>query len=655
MKGRIVLQNRQELEDIVNSVTNAAREQEKKRAEAEAAAAAAAEAAAAEQAAAAAEEAAPQPTPAQEDKMAAIKAALAHNNEEEEPAAQPLSHEELKPLHRINEHRQETRKAAADTTEIPALRPASHATVKPASEKDTQPHHTPVKSVKPAAKKAGAPATGKKSGKKGTKPAKKTKAPKPVSGNPKKPLIYAGGIGASVLVACLIGFVVVAGTYKGKFLPNTLVNTVDVAGMTTEEASYTLIKNMNAGDLHLLDHNGKEVVFNAADFDASYSVPNGALAEAADENPYTWVGKLFGSSEYQITYDYHYNADKLRKLIKNYDWGDAVSTDAHIVRQENGDFTIEKETLGDQFDVDILMNYLGEQLADGKVILNMDESGCYGPYMAQVTADTLQGELELYNSYAKCNITFDFDDRKKKVDSAMIVDWIMTLPDGSVMKDHDGGLLFDRDKVGAFVQQMAAETDTWGTSRSFYATLDGWITVPWNGDYSSTYGWLIDQDATIDQLIELMREGKSATVEPVYKQKGLVRGADDIGTTYVEVDISAQHMWVYKNNVVVLESDIVSGTETDKERRTPRGICQIWSHESPRKLGTYAVQGYECWVDYWMPFNYLGCGFHDLSRSRYGGSIYMYNGSHGCINLPHSVAKEMYNITFNGMPAIIHD
>lgn len=630
------MQDQNELEEIVNSVTNAAREAEK------------------ENAVPAEEPAAPEN---REDKMAKIRAALAKANDEEDDAPQrPVSHEELKPLKRINEKNLEAKNAAAETEVIPALRPAQSA--KPAAEKSA-----PNAPKKPGAKKAvSGKAKTKNAGKKGKKAAKTAKTPKTpktrkplYTGNPRTPLIYAGGIGAALLVACALSFVVVAGTYKGKFLPNTLINTIDVAGMTTEEASYTLLHNQHAGDLRLTDHNGKEVIFNAADFDASYSIPTGALNEAAEESPYSWFNKLFGSTEYKISYDYNYNPDKLRALLQNYDWGSEVSQNARIVRSDSGEFTIERETQGDQFDVDMLMNYLNEQLADGKVMLTMEDSGCYAPYAAEITADTLEGELDLFNSYSKCTITYDFDDRKKKVDSGMIVDWIMTLPDGSVMKDGDGGVLFNREEVAAFVKQMAAETDTYGTSRSFYATLDGWITVPWNGDYSSNYGWQIDQDATTEQLIGLMREGKSATVEPEYKQRALCRGVDDIGTTYVEVDISAQHLWVYKNNVVVLEDDIVSGTETNPERRTPRGICQIWSHESPRKLGTMAVQGYETWVDYWMPFNYLGCGFHDLGRGAYGGSIYMYNGSHGCINMRHSSAKEMYNITFNGMPAIIHD
>lgn len=461
--------------------------------------------------------------------------------------------------------------------------------------------------------------------------------------------IYADLIGIAVLVS----FFIIAGTYKERFLPNTMINSVDVSSMTAEEAAYTILSQL--GDLRLTDHNGKETVFSAADFDASYSISLDEFDEPSKESKYSWFGKLFHTTEYTARYDCRYDSDKLRELINTHDWGDAVTQNAHIVRSESGDFVIQPETLGDQFDTNILMTYLDEQLQNGRLTLNMEDSGCYEPYLATIRAENLQSELELYNSYAKCSITFDFEDRTKKVDSDMIVDWFVTLPDGSVMKDAEGNPQFDREKVAVFVQQMAAETDTLGTSRSFYATVDGWITLPWSGDLSSTYGWQINQAETVEQLIGLMRSAVTVTVEPKYKERGYCRATDDIGSTYVEVDISEQHLWLYKNNEIVLESDIVSGTETDPERRTPRGICKIWSHEVQRVLGTMEVQGYETPVNYWMPFNYLGCGFHDLGRSAYGGSIYMYNGSHGCINMPLSKARELYDMTENGVPVIIHD
>jgi lipoprotein-anchoring transpeptidase ErfK/SrfK len=104
-----------------------------------------------------------------------------------------------------------------------------------------------------------------------------------------------------------------------------------------------------------------------------------------------------------------------------------------------------------------------------------------------------------------------------------------------------------------------------------------------------------------------------------------------------------------------MDTDCVTGLQSDPERQTPCGIFKIWSHESPRKLGTYAVQGYETWVDYWMPVTYTGIGLHDLDRSAYGGNIYLTNGSHGCINLPHDFAASLFDSTVNGIPVIIHE
>ena len=49
-------------------------------------------------------------------------------------------------------------------------------------------------------------------------------------------------------------------------------------------------------------------------------------------------------------------------------------------------------------------------------------------------------------------------------------------------------------------------------------------------------------------------------------------------------------------------------------------------------------------------------GLHDATwRSNFGGTIYLSNGSHGCINVPPSVMGNLYGKTFNGMPVIVYD
>ena len=56
-----------------------------------------------------------------------------------------------------------------------------------------------------------------------------------------------------------------------------------------------------------------------------------------------------------------------------------------------------------------------------------------------------------------------------------------------------------------------------------------------------------------------------------------------------------------------------------------------------------------------MPFN-GGIGMHDATwRSSFGGTIYKTGGSHGCINLPHSVAKKIYENIQAGMPVICYN
>ncbi len=92
-------------------------------------------------------------------------------------------------------------------------------------------------------------------------------------------------------------------------------------------------------------------------------------------------------------------------------------------------------------------------------------------------------------------------------------------------------------------------------------------------------------------------------------------------------------------------------------RMTPGGIYQINYTQLHRVLTGYKADGsidYQSPVTYWMPFN-RGIGFHDATwRGSFGGSLYVYGGSHGCVNLPYSKAKAMYDLVYVGMPVILY-
>ncbi|MCR5102393.1 MAG: L,D-transpeptidase [Butyrivibrio sp.] len=111
--------------------------------------------------------------------------------------------------------------------------------------------------------------------------------------------------------------------------------------------------------------------------------------------------------------------------------------------------------------------------------------------------------------------------------------------------------------------------------------------------------------------------------------------------TYIDVDVTAQVVTYYENNTVKLQTPCVTGNET-LGRGTPRGTFYIRS-KTPGKF--LVGETWNVWVDRWMPFTESQCGFHDATwRSEFGGDIYLSNGSHGCVNLPHDAACQLYDM-----------
>ena len=63
---------------------------------------------------------------------------------------------------------------------------------------------------------------------------------------------------------------------------------------------------------------------------------------------------------------------------------------------------------------------------------------------------------------------------------------------------------------------------------------------------------------------------------------------------------------------------------------------------------------YETPVSYWMPFINNLVALHDSARSSFGGSIYQWNGSHGCVNLPLDKAESLYGLVKVGDVVVVH-
>ena len=125
--------------------------------------------------------------------------------------------------------------------------------------------------------------------------------------------------------------------------------------------------------------------------------------------------------------------------------------------------------------------------------------------------------------------------------------------------------------------------------------------------------------------------------------------SSDYGDSYLEIDLTAQKLWLYMDGKMVLTSDIISGM-MNTGRQTPPGAYAIYYRQSPAVL---KGEGYESPVSYWMPFN-RGIGLHDATwQVSFGGDACYYRGSHGCINLPLDVAGRLYDVLEVDTPVIV--
>ena len=124
------------------------------------------------------------------------------------------------------------------------------------------------------------------------------------------------------------------------------------------------------------------------------------------------------------------------------------------------------------------------------------------------------------------------------------------------------------------------------------------------------------------------------------------------GFDYVEVDIGRQHVTLFENCRKVMESDCVTGIP-NKARATHPGVFKI-DYKQRNRILRGSQNLYASFVNYWMPFD-GGIGLHDATwRGTFGGEIYKYSGSHGCVNLPLSFAKKLYAHVYPGETVYVH-
>lgn len=430
-----------------------------------------------------------------------------------------------------------------------------------------------------------------------------------------------------------------------RFVVGTIINGVPVSGMTTADAEAYIEGYFNGGyTLEIEDTEGVREVITDTSIGYTVDVTGDLEAILKEEND---GGRVSGPGvEHRYTVDavLKYDEAALRALLENMAFVKNASptSDAYITPYEEGKaFSIVPEVQGTEIDMDKLMAAVKEALNSQTQLLKVENLDCYKT--VQITSDNadLNQMCANLNRYKDINITYVFGDQQEILPGLEAVKWIDGVSGSAIQVNQQ--------KVAEYVKYLADKYDTYGKPHTFTSTSGRQVSV--NGDY----GWQINQAEEAVALTRMVQNGTNQTREPAYSRTAASRTGNDFGTTYVEVDMGLQHIYMYENGTLIAEAPIVTGNVA-KGWTTPEGLYTLYYKERDRVLrgpkradGTYS---YESPVSYWMPFN-GGIGLHDASwRGKFGGEIYKNNGSHGCINIPPKTAAVIYEHVYKGIPIL---
>ena len=432
-----------------------------------------------------------------------------------------------------------------------------------------------------------------------------------------------------------------------KFHRGTYINDVDVSGMDTEKATQALTDKWNKRSISILDSNGAQVG-EIGNFTFKYDIEDQLInimrpgAEKAIVNFVTGNRKdyVVNMTPAKNTKSFKKQFEKL-SIVENA-MGDKMSKNAYIDKSDT-EFRIVKEVIGNSVDTVKLRKAIFEAIARGEDTFQYRRDSFYKAPDIISTSKVLLEERE----YCKKYLSFKIRLRNSVNDYTITPAWL----DEMIKIKEDGKVKVNDEKVDQFISDVLyPKFSSTGDTRRLTSAGGGKYTIS-----GGTYGFTIDTEKEKSKIKAELKDREDVEREPYYSgKKPNQNGASDIGDTFIEVSIKKQRVWLVKNGKTIVDTPVVTGNVP--RHNTPTGVYYIVYKATNTTLKGHNDDGseYESHVAYWMPF-YLGYGLHDASwRGVFGGSIYIGNGSHGCVNCPPAIMPKIFKNSYAGMPVIVH-
>lgn len=444
----------------------------------------------------------------------------------------------------------------------------------------------------------------------------------------------------SLIASILLLYLLISVYFANHFFFYTVINGVDVSLKAHDDAEDIIRRHIKNYKLQLIERNGEVQDIIGEDIGMQYNEKNSSSNIYYRKNSFKWIISLFKNQKHYVDDLYIYSKDNLDNKINELNClnKDIIEPQNVSFKYSNDSYEVIEEVYGNKIIKNKLNEAIKMSILKGETKLDLNEKLCYENPKYTLSSDKTSETKNLLNKYVKTKITYIFGSENEILDGNIINKWLSV----------DGNLevLINKMAVMRYVQGLSKKYDTVGIARNFKTSMGKIVEVR-----GGLYGWKINRNAEIKALLENIKLGKVLEKEPIYIQKALSRDEDEIGNTYVEINITRQHLWFYKDGKLITQGNVVTGNP-NKGYSTVVGTYMLnYKQKGVTLIGT----NYEAKVTYWMPF-FGNIGIHDASwRYSFGGNVYKRNGSHGCVNTPLYLAKIIFDNIEDGTPIICYE
>lgn len=441
-----------------------------------------------------------------------------------------------------------------------------------------------------------------------------------------------------ILAGIFLAYLAASVYFMEHFFLGTAVNGENVEFQTVKQVNSLILEQAEGYGLTLLERGGTEESVTAQQLGMSFSETENVRNYKRVQNGFLWPRMFWQQDTYQIAPDITFDEETFDETLASLSCvreGEEPE-DARVELTADG-YELYPEQQGSRIKEDVLKEQVRAAAETLTETVDLEEAGCYeAPSLTADSPEITELTAKLDQWFAT-EVTYEFGLQTEVVDSSVVAGFIQL--DGCEAS-------LSEEAVRAWVAGLADRRDTYKKSRQFNSTLRGVITVS-----GGNYGWQIDQETETAALLASVEKGETAAKQPAWSREGKAWGDNnDVGDTYIEVDMGAQHMWAYKDGALLIDTDVVTGN-ISRNYGTPSMVAAIQYKDRNAVL---RGDNYATPVKYWMPF-YGNYGIHDASwRREFGGTVYLTNGSHGCVNTPPAAMKVIFENMDSGTPVVLY-